>query len=52
LTLVSFLSAQKMSLWVTAALSGILLAARILADRMAAKRESALRPVTVTRLDY
>lgn len=52
LTLVSFLSGQRMSLWVSATLSGILLAARILADRVAAKRQSALRPVTVTRLDY
>jgi hypothetical protein len=52
LTLVSFLSSHKMSLSVSATLSGILLAARIFADRMAAKQQLALRPVTVPRLDY
>ncbi len=52
LTLVSFLSSQKMSLSLSAALSGSLLVARIFADRMAAKRQLALRPVTVTRLHY
>ena len=52
LTLVSFLSSQKMSIGLSAALSGILLLARIFADRLAAKQELALRPVTVTRLHY
>ncbi len=51
-TLVSFLSSHKMSLSVSATLSGILLVGRIFADRMAAKQRSALRPVTVPRLDY
>ena len=52
LTLVSFLSSQKMSIGFSATLAGILLLARIFADRLAAKQELALRPVTVTRLHY
>ncbi len=52
LTLVSFLSSQKMSVGFSAALSGVLLIARIFSDRMAAKQQLALRPVTVTRLHY
>jgi hypothetical protein len=52
LTTVSFLSSQKMSVSVSATLSGILFIARIFADRMAAKQQLALRPVTVTRLHY
>jgi hypothetical protein len=52
LTLVSFLSSHKMSIGFSASLSGILLLARVFADRMAAKQELALRPVTVTRLHY
>jgi hypothetical protein len=52
LTLVSFLSSQKMSIGLSASLSGILLIARVLSDRMAAKQQLALRPVTVTRLHY
>jgi hypothetical protein len=51
LTAVSFFSNQKMSLSVSATLSGVLLTARILADRMAAKQQLALRPVTVSRLN-
>jgi hypothetical protein len=52
LTLVSFLSSQKMSIGLSATLSSILLLARVFADRLAAKQELALRPVTVTRLHY
>jgi hypothetical protein len=52
LTLISFLSSQKMSVGFSATLSGILLIARIFSDRMAAKQQLALRPVTVTRLHY
>jgi hypothetical protein len=52
LTLVSFLSSQKMSIGFSATLSGILLIARIFSDRMAAKQQLALRPVTITRLHY
>jgi hypothetical protein len=52
LTVVSFLCGQKMSLSVSATLSGILLIARIFSDRMAARQQLALRPVTVTRLHY
>jgi hypothetical protein len=52
LTAVSFLSTQKMSIGLSAALSGSLLIARIFSDRMAAKQQLALRPVTVTRLHY
>jgi len=52
LTLVSFLCGEKMPLWLGATLSAILLVARIVSDRIAAKRQLALRPVTVTRLDY
>jgi|SRR5579862_9981 len=52
LTLVSFLSNHKMSFSVSVTLSVILLVARIFADRVAAKQQSALRPVTVPRLDY
>ncbi len=52
LTIVSFLWGHKISLSFTATVSGLLLAARILSDRMAARRELALRPVTVTRLHY
>jgi hypothetical protein len=52
LTLVSFLSDHKMSVAFSATLSGILLTARIVADRIAAKQQLALRPVTVTRLHY
>jgi hypothetical protein len=52
LTLVSFLSSQKMSIGFSASLSGILLIARVFSDRLAAKQQLALRPVTVTRLHY
>jgi hypothetical protein len=52
LTLISFLSTQRMSFGFSATLSGILLIARIFSDRMAAKQQLALRPVPVTRLDY
>jgi hypothetical protein len=50
LTLVSFLSSQKMSVGFSATLSASLWIARIFSDRMAAKQQLALRPVTVTRL--
>jgi hypothetical protein len=39
LTAVSFLSTHKMSLSLSATLSGILLIARVLSDRMAAKQQ-------------
>ena len=52
LTIVSLFVGQKMSLSVSATLSVLLLVARILSDRLAARRELALRPVTVTRLHY
>ena len=52
LTLVSFLSSQKMSVSFSATLSGLLFVARIVSDRMAAKQQLALRPVTITRLHY
>lgn len=52
LTIVSFFWGQKMSLSFSATLSGVLLIARIFSDRMAAKQQLALRPVTVTRLHY
>ena len=52
LTLVSFLSGQKMSIGLSATLSGTLFVARIFSDRLAAKQQLALRPVTVTRLHY
>ena len=52
LTVVSFVSNHKMSLTLSATLSGILLLARVLADRVAARQQLALRPVTVPRLDY
>ena len=52
LTLVSFLSSEKMSVPVSAALSLALLAARMIADRVAVKRELAMRPVTIPRLHY
>jgi hypothetical protein len=52
LTLVSFLSSQKMSVSLSASLSGILFLARFFSDRMAARQQLALRPVTVTRLHY
>jgi hypothetical protein len=56
LTLVSFLSSEKMSVSVSAALSGVLLTARIFSDRMAARQRATanqrltLRPVSVARL--
>jgi hypothetical protein len=52
LTVVSFLFSHKMSLSLSATLSGILLIARVLSDRMATKQQLALRPVTVPRLDH
>jgi hypothetical protein len=50
LTLVSFLSSHKMSIWCSAAISGTLFLARVFSDRMAAKQQLALRPVTIPRL--
>jgi hypothetical protein len=41
-----------MSIGLSAVLSGSLFVARIFSDRMAAKQQLALRPVTVTRLHY
>ena len=52
LTAVSFLCGQKMSLSFSATLSGILLIARIFVDRMAARQQLALRPVTIPRLHH
>ena|SRR5277367_3520270 len=52
LTAVSFFLGEKMSLSLSATLSGVLFIARICADRMAARQQLALRPVTVTRLHY
>jgi hypothetical protein len=52
LTVVSFFLGEKMSLSLSATLSGVLFIARICSDRMAAKQQLALRPVTVTRLHY
>jgi hypothetical protein len=52
LTVVSFVCGQKMSLSFSATLSGILLIARVFSDRMAARQQLALRPVTVTRLHH
>jgi hypothetical protein len=52
LTIVSFFVGQKMSLSFSVTLSVGLLLARIVSDRVAARRELALRPVTVTRLHY
>jgi hypothetical protein len=52
LTAVSFYLGEKMSLSLSATLSGVLFIARICSDRMAARQQLALRPVTVTRLDY
>jgi hypothetical protein len=51
LTVVCFLSGKKMSLGLSATLSGVLLAARVLADRLAARQRLALSPVTIPRLD-
>jgi hypothetical protein len=51
LTGVSFLSSYRMSIWVSATLSGGLLIARLFADRWAIRQELALRPITVPRLD-
>jgi hypothetical protein len=60
LTVVSFLSSQSMSVPISVTLSGILLLARIVTDRIAAKRPEtfgtetgrrlALRPVPAARL--
>jgi hypothetical protein len=52
LTVISFLSSHKMSLSLSATLSAILLIARVWNDRMAARQQLALRPVTVPRLDH
>lgn len=53
LTAVSFFSSHKMSLSLSATLSGILFVARIVSDRFATRqRSSALGPVTVARLDH
>jgi hypothetical protein len=52
LTIASFFVGHKMSLSFSVTLSVLLLVARILSDRLAARRELALRPVTVTRLHY
>jgi len=51
LAVVSFMVGEKMSLTVSATLSGTLFIARIVSDRMAVKRQLALRPVTIPRLD-
>ena len=51
LAVVSFMVGEKMSLTVSATLSGTLFIARLVSDKMAAKRQLALRPVTIPRLD-
>jgi hypothetical protein len=51
LTVVSFLSDQKMSIGLSASLSAALFIARIFSDRFAIKQQLALRPITVPRLD-
>ncbi len=52
LTVVSLLSSHKMSLSLSATLSAVFLIARVVSDRLAARQELALRPVTVPRLDH
>jgi hypothetical protein len=52
LTVAAWICGRKMSLSVSATLSAVLLVARMVSDRMAAKQELALRPVTVPRLDH
>ena len=52
LTLFSFVSPHTMSVSFGATLGGALFVARIASDRIAAKRQLALRPVTITRLHY
>lgn len=52
LTLFSFVSPNTMSVSFGATLGGILFVARIVSDRIAMKQRLALRPITVTRLDY
>jgi hypothetical protein len=52
LTLFSFVSPGAMSVSFGTTLGGILFVARIASDRAAAKRQLALRPITITRLDY
>jgi hypothetical protein len=52
LTLFSFLLPNRMSVSLGATLGGLLFVARIISDRIALKQRLALRPVTVSRLDY
>jgi hypothetical protein len=52
LTLFSLCAPSKIPVSAGATLSGILFVARIVSDRIAQKQRLALRPVTVTRLDY
>ena len=52
LTLFSFVAPHAMSLGVGSTAGGLLFVARIASDRAAARRQLALRPVTVTRLHY
>jgi hypothetical protein len=52
LTLFSLLAPARIPVSFGATLGGLLFVARIVSDRWASRRQSALRPVTVTRLDY
>ncbi len=52
LTMFSFLWPNTMPVSFAATVGGLLFVARIVSDRRALKQRSALRPVTITRLDY
>jgi hypothetical protein len=52
LTLFSFIAPHAMSVAAGSTVGGLLFVARIASDRVAARRQLALRPVTVTRLHY
>jgi hypothetical protein len=51
LTLFSFIAPNALSVGFASTLGGILFVARIASDRVAVKRQLALRPVTVPRLN-
>jgi hypothetical protein len=52
LTLFSLVFPNRMSVSFGATLGGLLFVARIVSDRIALRQRLALRPITVTRLDY
>jgi hypothetical protein len=52
LTLFSFISPNTMSAPFAATLGGMLFVARMISDRVATKRQLALRPATITRERY